>query len=158
MADLDTVGILDVGGDGPITAARRAQVTHFSKCSLFCLVLDQRAFLADPPAERPIAAEILPGAPLMALGVADSLTDPLTLELGDRGENGQNELGDAVAGDVATEIEKPQRDPPTLEIADHVERIPGGSEHPVELGGDHNVAGLEHSDKPCSFRSVAERD
>jgi hypothetical protein len=66
MADLDTVGILDVGGDGPITAAGRAQVTHFSKCSLFCLVLDQRALLADPPAERPIAAEILPGAPLMA--------------------------------------------------------------------------------------------
>ena len=74
MADLDTVGILDVGGDGPITAAGRAQVTHFGKCSLFSLVLDQRTLLADPPAERPIAAEILPGAPLMALGVADPLS------------------------------------------------------------------------------------
>ena len=91
MADFDTVGILDVGGDGPITAAGRAQVRHFSKRSLFCLVLDQRAILADLPAERPIAAEILPGAPLMALGVADPFTDPLPLELGDRGENGQLE-------------------------------------------------------------------
>ena len=67
MADFDTAGILDVGGDSPITAAGRAQVAHFGESALFCLVLDQRAILADPPAERPIAAEILPGAPLMAL-------------------------------------------------------------------------------------------
>ncbi len=67
MADFDTAGILDVGGDSPITAAGRAQVALFGGSALFCLVLDQRAILADPPAERPIAAEILPGAPLMAL-------------------------------------------------------------------------------------------
>jgi hypothetical protein len=45
----------------------------------------------------------------MALGVADPLTDPLTLELGDRSENGQNEFGDAVAGETAL-VSDPIRD------------------------------------------------
>src|SRR5271167_4148165 len=97
MADLDAACVLHVGGDAPVTAAGCAQVAHYCESALFSLVLDQRSILADPPAEWPIAAEILPGAPLMALGIANPLADSLALELGDRGQNGQDELGDAVA-------------------------------------------------------------
>ena len=71
MADLDAAGVLDVGGDTPVTVPRRAQAGHFGKSALFGLVLDQRAILADPPAKWPIAAKVLPGAPLVALGVAN---------------------------------------------------------------------------------------
>jgi hypothetical protein len=91
MADPDAACVLDVGGDLPVTAASRAQVAHFGEGALFGLVLGQRAILADFPPERSVAAEILPGPPLMALGVADALADPLTLKL-----------------------EEPQRDPPLL--------------------------------------------
>jgi hypothetical protein len=40
MVRFDTAGIPDVCGDGPITAAGRAQVAHFGESALFCLVLD----------------------------------------------------------------------------------------------------------------------
>src|SRR6266849_5384260 len=155
MADLDAAGVLDVVGDAPVTVPRRAQVTHFGKSALFGLVFDQRAILTDPPTERPIAAEVLPGALLVTLRVANPLADPLALELGDRREVREDELGDAIAGDIATKIEEPQRDPPVLEVADDRECVERGAEHPVELGGDHDVAGSERSDKPRSFRSIA---
>jgi hypothetical protein len=54
MADLDAAGVLDVGGDPPVAVPRRAQIAHLSKSALLSLVLDQRAILADPPAEGPI--------------------------------------------------------------------------------------------------------
>jgi hypothetical protein len=41
-----------MGSDAPVTAARRA---HFTKGALLGLVLNERAILADPPAEWPIA-------------------------------------------------------------------------------------------------------
>src|SRR5215472_10648040 len=94
----------------------------------------------------------------MALGVADALADAFPLELGDSGEDGQHELGDAIAGYVAAKIEEPQRDLPALEIADHVERIPGGAKHPVELGGDNDVARLERSNQPRAFWTITERN
>jgi hypothetical protein len=79
-------------GDGPIAHALRPKRLHLGERSLLVLFLDQGAILVDPPAEGPIAAEVLPGAPLVALGVANALADPLALEL-----------------------EEPQRDPPLLE-------------------------------------------
>ena len=45
-----------------------------------------------------------------------------------------------------------------LEIANHVQRVPCGSEHSVEFGRNDDVAGLERSDKSRSFRSIAKRD
>jgi hypothetical protein len=54
MADLDAAGVLDVGGDAPVAVPRRAQIADLSKSALLSLVLDQRAILADPPAEGPI--------------------------------------------------------------------------------------------------------
>ena len=84
--------------------------------SLLVLFLDQNAIRADFPAEWPIAAEILPGSPLVSLSVANPLADPLALELGDRREDREDELGDAVTGDITAKIEQSQRDPPALEL------------------------------------------
>ena len=48
---------------------------------MLVFVRDQRAILVDLPTEGSLAAEVLPGAPLMTLGVADTLADAFPLEL-----------------------------------------------------------------------------
>jgi hypothetical protein len=52
----------------------------------------------------------------MALGVADAFADSFALEFGNRRKDREDELGDAVTGDITTKIEEPQRDPLLLEL------------------------------------------
>jgi hypothetical protein len=61
-----------------------------------------------------MAALVLPRAPEVALGVLDALRDQRPLELGDRAQNGGDQVGDPVAGTVVAEVEQPQRDPALL--------------------------------------------
>jgi hypothetical protein len=56
-------------------------------------------------------------------------------------EDGEYQLADAIAGDVAAEVDHVQADAALLQLPEYVQRIEGGTEHAVELGGDHHVAG-----------------
>ena len=102
---------------------RRLALFHISKRPLFRLVFDQNVIFANPPSEWTVTAKVLPAAPLVALGVENSSAEPLPLEFGERDQDGQDELGDAVTGDIATEVKHPQRDPLALKIADDIERV-----------------------------------
>jgi hypothetical protein len=63
------------------------------------------------------------------------------------------ELGDAVSGDVAAEVDHVQADAALLQLAKHVERIEGRAEHAVELGGDHGIARLQGGEQCLAFRA-----
>ena len=89
MADLDAVGLLDLRRYGAETGAGDPHFSHIGKSALFRLVLHQHAILADPPSEWAVTAEVLPAPPFVALGVADTLTNTLPLEFGDRGNDRQ---------------------------------------------------------------------
>jgi hypothetical protein len=92
MADLDTVGLLDLRRDVAETGAGVSHFPHIGKSALFPFVLHQHAIFAHPPAEWAVTAEVLAAAPLMALGITDTLADTLSLEFGNGGKDRQESL------------------------------------------------------------------
>ena len=94
-------------GDGSIACAVRTKDAHLDQTRLLVLILEKCAVLADLPSERSFAAEVFPGALLMSLGIANPLGGSLALELGDRSEDRQHELGDVVARNITAKIEEP---------------------------------------------------
>jgi hypothetical protein len=69
---------------------------------------------------------------------------------------GEDQLGDAVAGGVATEVDHVQPDAGLLQLTRDSQRIKGGPEHPVELRRDHHVARLQGGEQRGAVRTVGE--
>jgi hypothetical protein len=63
--------------------------------------------LAEPIAERAVAALVLVGPPQIVLGVLDPLRDQATLELRDVGQHRHDQLGNPIARHVAAEVPEP---------------------------------------------------
>jgi hypothetical protein len=64
----------------------------------------------------------------MTLGVAHPLPDAIPLILCYRRQDGEHQFADAIAGDVATEIDHMQADPVILELLKRAQGVRGGPE------------------------------
>src|SRR5690349_14312356 len=77
---------------------------HGADRLLLGLMLDERAVLPDPIAEWHLPPEIAPARLLILLHGRDALPDAVPLGFRKGGCNGQEELAQTVAGDVAAEV------------------------------------------------------
>ena len=107
--------------------------------------------------ERHRAAEVPAALLLVAFHFGDALAGPVPLGLGHGGQDGEHQLGHAVAGGVAAEVDHVQVDAGLLQLGQHVERIEGGAEHAVELGRDDDVAGPQNGQQRGALLAIRER-
>jgi hypothetical protein len=100
-----------VTSDGADRSERRAVATHRLHAldhSLLAHVGDKLLHFAvenDVKAERPLPSTEYALRSQMTLGVADALSQPVALALGDSGENCEHHLRHAVADHVAAEMD-----------------------------------------------------
>jgi hypothetical protein len=85
----------------------------FNGC-LLSLVAHQLAALAQPVTERHDASQISAPGFLVGLHLSNALPDAVALCFGKSSSDRQEKLADAVAGDVAAEIEQVQLDAPEI--------------------------------------------
>ena len=107
MADLMTFGLHGVG-NGPQRSSLPPLLDHFPNCFLLAVVRDKLALVAGTEAERDFSAEIAAARFLVGLHLPDALSDAVTLGLGECGGDRQEQLGQAVAGNVAAKVEQMQ--------------------------------------------------
>jgi hypothetical protein len=93
----------------------------------------------------------------MALHLADTVGDTVAFVFGDRGQDGEHRLGNAVAAWVATEVDHVQADAVRLQFLKRTESVGSGSEGAVEARCNDNVAGLRRLKQALAFRAVGER-
>lgn len=101
---------------------------------------------------------IPPALALIRLHISDTLADAITLGFRDCREDREYELADTVASGVAAQVDHVQRDAAVFQILQHSERIEGGAEHAVKLGGNDHVAPGEPLPELAAFRTFGERD
>src|SRR3954447_21302504 len=130
------------------------QLARSRQGGLLALVLDEPAVLYPPP-ERALAAEEPRTHPLVALHVRDALADAVALRLGERGDDGHEQLPVPVSH-VAAHVEQVERHAALAEPLHHLEGIEGRPERPVELGGDHRVAGLQGGHQLAAGRALGQ--
>jgi len=75
----------------------------------------------------------------------------------DRGQDREHQLADAVAGDVAAEIDHMQADLVFLQLLERAERVRGRSEGAIQLRGDDGVARLQRRQQALAFRAIGKR-
>jgi hypothetical protein len=92
-----------------------------------------------------------------ALDIADALADPIAFRFGDRGKDREHQLRDAVAGDVAAEVDHVQADLARLQLLQHFQGVERAAEHAVELGGEDDVAGGQAGQQAAAFRALGQR-
>jgi len=93
----------------------------------------------------------------MAFRIADALADAVALILRNGRQDLEHELGDAVAANVAAEIDEVQADLVLLQLFERFERIGGGAERAIKFRGDNNITRLERRQEPLTFRTIRER-
>ena len=156
MGELDAVGLQRVA-DPVAGEALGPEFADSLDRSLLLGDLDQRAAVrGEAPAEGHAAAEIVAAAPLVARYLDDSLARAVALGLGDGGQDGEDQLADAVAGRVTAEVDHVQADAGCLHLGKDVEGIEGGTEHPVQLWRDDDIARLGGGEERRSLWPVAE--
>src|SRR5215213_3272076 len=103
----------------------RPHRSHGADRVLLSLMLDEIAVTGDTVAERHLAPEIAPTRLLILLHVRDALPDAVALSLSKGGRDGQEELAQAVPGNVAAEVQQMELHPARPELFDDVEGIQG---------------------------------
>jgi len=78
----------------------------------------------------------------LPLHVSDALADTIALVLRDSTQDREHQLADAVAADIAAEIDHVQADAVLFELFKRSERIGRGTKCAIELCGNDNVASL----------------
>ena len=132
MADLMAFRLHRLG-DGPQRLSLRPQRDHFADGLLLGLMRDQLAVVAAPEPKRDFPAEVSAARLLVGLHLPDALADAIALGLGEGGGDRQEQLGQAVAGNVAAQVEQVELDAPLLEVLDDLERVEGRAEQAIEL-------------------------
>jgi hypothetical protein len=92
---------------------------------------------------------------------ARPLSHKVAFHLGDAGEHEEEEAPDGAAGvdSLAAEIDKVERDAPSLPLVRDLQTIRGVSKEPIELDGDDaGDSALRHQlQKPAAARSQLQR-
>ena len=86
-----------------------AVISRMASCS--AEISTELAVVAAPEPEGDLAAEVSAAGLLVGLGLSDALTDAVALCLGEGGGDRQEELRQAVAGNVAAQIERVELHP-----------------------------------------------
>jgi hypothetical protein len=103
--------------------------------------LGGRRHLAEAEGDCP--AEVSIPRTLVALHLCHALADAVALGFGNGRQDGEHQLADAVARQVAAEIEHVECDLPFAQIRHDAERVHGRSEHPIQFWNQYDVAGLK---------------
>ena len=111
MADLMAFRLHGLG-DGPQRLSLSPQRDHFADRLLLGLMRDELAVVAAPEPERDLAAEISAARLLVGLHLSNALADAVALGLGEGGGDRQEQLGQAIACNVAAQVEQMERDAP----------------------------------------------
>ena len=106
---------------------------HFADSLLLGLMRDELAGVTPPEPERNLAAQISAAGLLVGFHLPDAFADPIALGLGEGGGDRQEQLGQAVACNVAAEIEQMQSDASLLQVLDDLERVESRAEQAIEL-------------------------
>src|SRR6516164_2667539 len=93
----------------------------------------------------------------MPLRVSDALADTIALVLRDSAQDREHQLADAVAANIAAEIDQVKADLVLLQLFERFERVGGGAERAIKFRGDNNFTGLERRQEPLTFRTIRER-
>jgi transcriptional regulator with XRE-family HTH domain len=112
-------------GDRPQRLSLTAQSDHFADRLLLGLMRHELAVVAAPEPERNLPAEIATARLLVGLHLPDPLPNAITLGLSKGCGDGQEQLGQAIAGDVAAQVEQMELDAPALQALHHLERVVG---------------------------------
>ena len=102
-----------------------AQLGHLPNSLLLGLLVNQVAVTAQPISERHCATQVAPASLLIGLHLPDAFSDAIALSLRKGSGDRQEQLGYAVAGDVAAEIDQMELDAATLQALDDLQRIEG---------------------------------
>jgi hypothetical protein len=97
----------------------------------------------DTEAERNLATKITATLTLVCLHGRNPLTDTIALGLSNGRQDGEHQLADTITRHVTAQVDHMQADTAVLELAEHGERIEGTTKHPIQLRGDHRIAGLQ---------------
>ena len=113
--------------DAERLALLEPQPNHLANRFLLALVADELAAVrpAAPEAERDNAAKVAPPRPLVGLRLPDALADAVALRFREGGGDRQEQLGQAVARDVAAQVQKVEVDAALFERGDNLERVEG---------------------------------
>ena len=109
---------------------------------------------AAPGAELPFAAVVEPLLGPMALRIADALADTVALIFRNGRQDREHELGDAVAANIAAEIDEVEADLVLLQLFERFERVGGGAEGTIKFRRDNNITRLQRRQEPLTFRTI----
>jgi len=132
---------LAFGAHCPATGEHALLVSVWDKAPIFALAVD-----VIP--EGPQAAVEQASRRVVALHVPNALADPIALVLGDGRQDRENQLADAVAGDVAAQVDHVQRDLVLFQLLQRAQRVGRGAERAVKLRRDDDITGLHRSQEP----------
>ena len=114
--------------------------------------------LAATITERHDAAEITAPRFLVSLDLSDPFADAVALSFGESRRDGQEQLREPIAGNIAAEIEQVQTDATFAQVFHHLQRVERRAEQPVELRRDNDIALSELCEQGTAFRPLMDRD
>jgi hypothetical protein len=83
---------------------------------LFRSIRHKCAVIADPKTEGDDPAEVAVALVLVPLDLSDTFADAVAFGLGDRGQDGEDQLADAVAGHIPAQVNHVQADAAGLQL------------------------------------------
>ena len=113
------------GSDGPQRLSLGPKRSYFADRLLLGLVWDKLAIFAATEPERNLPAEVSAARFLIGLHLPDAFANAVTLDLGEGSGDRQEQFRQAIAGDVAAQIEQVELYAPRLEAFDDLERVEG---------------------------------
>ena len=119
---------------------------------------DEFAAIAASEPEGDFPAEISAARLLIRLHLANAFADAVALSLSEGGGDRQEQLGQAIAGDVPAEVEQMEFDATLLQVFDDLERVKGRAEQAIELGCDDNIAPLQLGEQRAAYRALLDGD
>ena len=145
-------------GDGAETVSVRAESPNESDSAL---LLGQRSQHPARP-ELPPEWRAPPAhgqAPRPTIG--DHFLHPFgtaeAFKLRGGGQDAEHQLRDSVRRAIATQVQQVERDFPSLELFEHLQRVGGAAKHAIQLRADHRVAELHRRQERTALGTLTQR-
>jgi hypothetical protein len=104
MAHLEALGAHRLG-DGPQRLSLSPQSYHLAYCRVFAFMQRQLALLTPMIAKRNNAAEVTATRLLVSLDLSDPFADAVALGLSEGGRDGQEQLREPIARNIAAKVQ-----------------------------------------------------